>query len=274
MVINTNLAAMTGARMLDTSQRNLTKSLSRLSTGSRIVQPQDDAAGLAVSSRFTAQISRNSAAMNNLANAVSFSQTQDGFTQKVMHALDRMSELTVLAMDITKTNTDHSNYSVEFTQLQNYISDIGTKDFNSVSLFAGTGTAVTIDSDANTFTMNALDLNSTTAATGLARAFDSATSAVYTTTSASSALSNIQTDIQNLADMRARIGANIQRLNVTRSQVGLLNENLSATNSRILDVDVAEETTEYARFNILVQSGTSMLTQANIMPKAALQLIT
>ena len=264
MVINTNLAAMTGARMLDTSQRNLTKSLSRLSTGSRIVQPQDDAAGLAVSSRFTAQISRNSAAMNNLANAVSFSQTQDGFTQKVMHALDRMSELTVLAMDITKTNTDHSNYSVEFTQLQNYISDIGTKDFNSVSLFAGTGTAVTIDSDANTFTINALDLNSTTAATGLARAFDSA----------SSALSNIQTAIQNLADMRVRIGANIQRLNVTHSQVGLLNENLAATNSRILDTDVAEETAEFARFNILVQSGTSMLTQANLLPQAALQLIT
>ena len=274
MVINTNLAAMTGARMLDTSQRNLTKSLSRLSTGSRIVQPQDDAAGLAVSSRFTAQISRNSAAMNNLANAVSFSQTQDGFTQKVMHALDRMSELTVLAMDITKTNTDRSNYSVEFTQLQNYISDIGTKDFNSVSLFAGTGTAVTIDSDANTFTINALDLNSTTAATGLARAFDSASSAIYTTTSASSALSNIQTAIQNLADMRVRIGANIQRLNVTHSQVGLLNENLAATNSRIIDTDVAEETTEFVRFNILVQSGTSMLTQANLLPQASLQLIT
>ncbi|MDP7013696.1 MAG: flagellin [Verrucomicrobiota bacterium] len=273
MVINTNLAAMTGARLLDTSQRNLTNSLSRLSTGSRIVQPQDDAAGLAVSSRFTAQISRNSAAMNNLANAVSFSQTQDGFMQKVTTALDRLGELTVLAMDITKTDTDRSNYSVEFTQLQNYISDIGTKTFNGVSLFAGTGTDVTIDSDGNTFTMNSLDLNSTTATTGLARAFDTATSAIYTTTSASSALSNIQTAIQNLADMRASVGANIQRLTVTRSQVGLLNEKLSATNSRILDVDVAKETTELARFNILVRSGTTMLTQANLMPQAALQLI-
>ncbi|MBS33877.1 MAG: flagellin [Verrucomicrobiales bacterium] len=273
MVINTNLAAMTGARLLDTSQRNLTNSLSRLSTGSRIVQPQDDAAGLAVSSRFTAQISRNSAAMNNLANAVSFSQTQDGFMQKVTTALDRLGELTVLAMDITKTDTDRSNYSVEFTQLQNYISDIGTKTFNGVSLFAVTGTDVTIDSDGNTFSMNPLDLNSTTAATGLARAFDAATSAIYTTTSASSALSNIQTAIQNLADMRASVGANIQRLTVTRSQVGLLNEKLSATNSRILDVDVAEETTELARFNILVRSGTTMLTQANLMPQAALQLI-
>ena len=212
--------------------------------------------------------------MNNLANAVSFSQTQDGFMQKVTTALDRLGELTVLAMDITKTNNDRSNYSVEFTQLQSYISDIGTKSFNGVSLFAVTGTDVTIDSDGKTFTMNPLDMNSTTAATGLARAFDGATSAIYTTTSASSALSNIQTAIQNLADMRASVGANIQRLTVTRSQVGLLNEKLSATNSRILDVDVAEETTELARFNILVRSGTTMLTQANLMPQAALQLIT
>ena len=274
MVINTNMAAMTGARRLAASYRSLTKSLARLSTGSRIIDPQDDAAGLAVSSRFTAQISRNSAAMNNLGNAVSFSQTQDGFIQKVSHALDRMSELTVLAQDITKSDTDRSNYSVEFSQLQNYISDIGTKSFNGVPLFASAGNEVTIDSDANTFAMNAVDMNSTTAATGLARAFNASTSAIYTTTSASSALSNIQTAIQNLAVMRANIGANIQRLNVTRSQVGLLNENLSATNSRILDTDVAEETTNLARFNILVQSGTAMLMQANIMPKAALQLIT
>ena len=274
MVINTNLAAMTGARMLDTNQLNLTRSLSRLSTGSRIVQPQDDAAGLAVSSRFTAQMSRNTAAMINLANAVSFSQTQDGFMQKVTHALTRMGELSILAMDVTKTDTDRSNYSVEFTQLQNFISDIGTKKFNGVSLFFDTGNDVTIDSDANMFTMNALDLNSAAATIGIARAYNSATSGINTTSSAAAALSNIQTAIQNLADMRAKVGANIQRLDVTRSQVGLLNEKLATTNSRILDVDVAEETAEFARYNILVRSGTSMLTQANLMPQAALQLIT
>ena len=274
MVINTNLAAMTGARMLDANQLNLTRSLSRLSTGSRIVQPQDDAAGLAVSSRFTAQMSRNTAAMINLANAVSFSQTQDGFMQKVTHALTRMGELSILAMDVTKTDTDRSNYSVEFTQLQNFISDIGTKKFNGVSLFFDTGNDVTIDSDANMFTMNALDLNSAAATIGIARAYNSATSGINTTSSAAAALSNIQTAIQNLADMRAKVGANIQRLDVTRSQVGLLNEKLATTNSRILDIDVAEETTEFARYNILVRSGTSMLTQANLMPQAALQLIT
>ena len=273
MVINTNLAAMTGARMLDTNQLNLTRSLSRLSTGSRIVQPQDDAAGLAVSSRFTAQMSRNTAAMINLANAVSFSQTQDGFTQKVTHALTRMGELSILAMDVTKTNTDRSNYSVEFSQLQNYISDIGTKGFNGVTLFATAGQAVTIDSDASKFTMNAVDMTSTTATTGLARIYNSTTSSITTTTSAANALSNIQTSIQNLADMRAKVGANIQRLNLTDQAVNILNENLSAANSRIKDVDVANESTAYARANILVQSGTAMLTQANVLPQSALRLI-
>ena len=273
MVINTNLAAMTGARMLDTSQQNLTKSLSRLSTGSRIVQPQDDAAGLAVSSRFTAQISRNSAAMNNLANAVSFSQTQDGFTQKVMHALDRMSELTVLAMDITKTNTDRSNYSVEFTQLQNYISDIGVKKFNDVTLFTSSGNSVTIDSEATTFGMNAVDMTSATVTTGLANIYTGISSAITNTTSAASALSNITTAIQNLSDMRAKAGANIQRLNMTEQQLSISSENIAAASSRIKDVDVAKESTNFARYNILVQAGTAMLAQANILPQSALRLL-
>jgi flagellin len=157
--------------------------------------------------------------------------------------------------------------------LQNYISDIGGKNFNSVTLFASAGQAVTIDSDAGTFSMNAIDMTSTTVTTGLANIYNSSSSAITTTTSAASALSNIQTAIQNLADMRARAGANIQRLNMTDDQVSILNENLSSANSRIKDMDVAEETTEFARFNILVQSGTAMLAQANMLPSMALQLI-
>ncbi|MBT7735480.1 MAG: flagellin, partial [Verrucomicrobia bacterium] len=166
-----------------------------------------------------------------------------------------------------------SNYSVEFTQLQNYISDIGTKKFNGVTLFASTGEAVSIDSDASKFTMNTVDLSSSTVTTGLANIYTASSSAITNTTSAASALSNIQTAIQNLADMRAKVGANIQRLNMTDDQVNILNENLASANSRIKDIDVAEETTEFARFNILVQSGTSMLAQANMMPSMALQLI-
>ena len=276
MVINTNIAAMASARSLAWSTTNLSKSLSRLSSGSKIVSPEDDAAGLAQSMRFEAQINRNHAVKSNLGNAVSFTQTQDGFLQKVQASLDRMSELSVLAQDITKTNVDRSNYSVEFTQLQNYISDIGDKDFNGVTLFSTEGTAtlaVTIDSDAATFGMALIDLTSSIATTGLAQIYTGLTSAITNTVSAAAALSNIQTAIQNLADMRANVGANIQRLNMTDEQVAVYNENLSAAASRIKDVDVAEESTRYAKANILVQSGTAMLAQANMLPASALQLI-
>ena len=276
MVINTNIAAMASARSLAWSTTNLSKSLSRLSSGSKIVSPEDDAAGLAQSMRFEAQINRNHAVKSNLGNAVSFTQTQDGFLQKVQASLDRMSELSVLAQDITKTNVDRSNYSVEFTQLQSYISDIGGKDFNGVTLFSTEGTAtlaVTIDSDAATFGMALIDLTSSIATTGLAQIYTGLTSAITNSVSAASALSNIQTAIQNLADMRANVGANIQRLNMTDDQVAVYNENLSAAASRIKDVDVAEESTRYAKANILVQSGTAMLAQANMLPASALQLI-
>ena len=273
MVINTNTTAASAARNLADSTRLLSKSLARLSSGSKIISPEDDAAGLAQIIRFEAQINRNSAVKANVGNAISFVPTQDGFLQKVQSALDRMSELSVLSQDITKTNTDRSNYSVEFTQLQNYISDIGGKNFNGVTLFATAGQSVTIDSDAATFSMNAIDMTSTTVTTGLANIYNSSSSAITTTTSAASALSNIQTAIQNLADMRARAGANIQRLNMTDDQVNILNENQASANSRIKDIDVAKETTEFARFNILVQSGTAMLAQANMLPSMALQLI-
>jgi len=273
MVINTNATAMASARSLASSTTNLAKSLARLSSGSKIVSPEDDAAGLAQSIKFEAQMNRNTAVRSNVGNAVSFVQTQNGFLQKVQTSLYRMSELSVLSQDITKTNTDRSNYSVEFTQLQSYISDIGTKNFNGVTLFADSGEAVTIDSDASKFTMNAVDMTSRTATTGLANIYNTSTSAITNTTSAASALFNIQTAIQNLADMRAKVGANIQRLNMTDDQVNILNENQASANSRIKDIDVAEETTEFARFNILVQSGTAMLAQANMLPSMALQLI-
>ncbi|MBT4900567.1 MAG: flagellin [Verrucomicrobia bacterium] len=273
MVINTNTTASAATRNLANSTSLLSKSLARLSSGSKITSPEDDAAGLAQSIKFEAQINRNNAVRSNVGNAVSFTQTQDGFLQKVQSSLDRMSELSVLSQDITKTQTDRSNYSVEFTQLQSYISDIGSKKFNGVTLFASAGAAVTIDSSASKFTMNEVDMTSATVTTGLANIYAGVSTGIISSGSAASALSNIQTAIQSLADMRAKVGANIQRLNMTDDQVNILNENLASANSRIKDIDVAEETTEFARFNILVQSGTSMLAQANMMPSMALQLI-
>ena len=264
MVINTNSAAIRGARMLGEWTDRLNSALARLASGSKIVSPQDDAAGLAVASKFDAQIQRNKGVQNNLTSALSYSQTQDGFLQKVGKALDRMSELSTLALDTTKSTADKSNYNTEFTDLKNYISDIGVKEFNGVSLFSGTGLSVTKDSDGGTWTLNASGLNSSDISSVIASAF---------AVTSSAAVSTLKTAIENVATHRAKVGANIQRLQFTQEQVSILNENLSASVSRIKDIDVAEESTQFARYNILVQSGTAMLAQANLLPQNALRLL-
>jgi flagellin len=262
MVINTNMGAMRSSRLLADSTSKLNGALSRLASGSKIVSPQDDAAGLAVATKFDAQISRNNAAQNNVSSALSFSQTQDGFLGKVSKALDRMSELMNLANDATKSTNDKSNYNTEFTDLKNYISDLGTKEFNGVSLFDGSGLAVTKDSEGNTWDLNASDLNDTDIVSVIASGF-----------TVTSTMSTLTTSIENVSTHRAQIGGNIQRLNLTNEQLGILSENLQASVSRIKDVDVATESTQFARYNILVQSGTAMLAQANLLPQSALRLL-
>lgn len=266
MVINTNVSALSSSRLLAGSSQMLAKSLARLSSGSKIVSPDDDTGGLAVSTRLDAQISRTNAANNNVGNALSFSQTQDGFLQKVGKALDRMSELSIMSQDVTKSDADRALYNKEFTNLASYITNAGTKDFNSVSLFASTGQAVTQDSEGGTFSMGAADL-STASYTGATAA------TVSTTTAAASALTAVKTAITQLATDRATIGANMSRLNATSEQLSVLSQNLQAANSRIKDVDVAEESTRFAKYNILVQSGTAMLAQANSAPQTALRLL-
>ena len=263
MVINTNVSAIRGTRMLSESSNRLNTVLARLASGSKIVSPQDDAAGLAVATKFDAQIARNKSVQNNLTSALSYSQTQDGFLQKIGRALDRMSELATLSLDVTKSTSDKENYNTEFADLKNYISDIGLKDFNGVSLFHGTGLDVTKDSDGGTWSLNASNLNGSDVTTVIG---------TFTSTTAS-AVATLKTAIESVATHRAKVGANIQRLQFTQEQVGILNENLSASVSRIKDIDVAEESTQFAKYNILVQSGTAMLAQANLLPQNVLRLI-
>lgn len=266
MIINTNISAMNGARLLAESSSMLAKSLARLSSGSKINSPEDDAAGLAVATRFDAQINRIKAAKNTVGNAISFNQTQDGFLKKVSKALDRMSELAILAQDVTKTDADRALYGSEFTQLGAYITDVAGKEFNGVALFGGASLNVTTDEDGGTFSMSGVNLGAGayTAATG---------SSVSTLAGAATALTNVTAAIDQLASDRATIGANITRLTMTSEQLGVLSDNLAAANSRIKDVDVAEESTQFARYNILVQAGTAMLAQANATPQSALRLL-
>jgi flagellin len=266
MVINTNISAQSSARLLSESSSLLSKSLARLSSGSKLINPEDDVAGMAVSMRFDAQINRIDAANSNVSNAVSYSQTQDGFLKKVAKALDRMSELSVLSQDVTKTDGDRDLYNKEFTTLASYITDLAGKDFNGVSLFVTTSKDVTVDSDAKAFTMNGVNLGATSYANATSAAVDTAAHAA-------SALTAVKDAIVQLAKDRATVGANVSRLGMYSEQLGVLKDNLSAANSRIKDVDVADESTKFARYNILVQAGTAMLAQANATPQSALRLL-
>jgi flagellin len=280
MVINTNVPAQNAARLLGESSNLLSKSLSRLSSGSKIVSPADDAAGMAVSMRFDAQVNRVNAAGANISNAISFSQTQDGFLKKVAGALDRMSELAILSQDSTKSDSDRALYNLEFTELKAYVHDMTNKEFNGVSLFASGTHQVTKDEEGNKFAMAGVNMmdSAYTAATGGVTAgttpVSTAGAVIGTASAAATALTTVKAAITRLATDRAQVGANISRLSATGDQLSVLKDNLAAANSRIKDVNIAEESTQFARFNILVQAGTAMLAQANATPQSALRLLT
>lgn len=243
----------------------LSKSLAQLSSGSQITSPSDDSAGLAVSMSLVAQEGENTAAGNNIADALSFNQTQDGYLQQVSSALDRMSELAVQAQDVTKSSSDIQLYQNEFSSLASYVQNVATENFNGVSLFDGNNLSVTVDATGASFTMGGVNLGSTTFTT---LTHDSVV------TDAQTALTDVTNAITQLASDRGTIGTNEETLTDYSNQLATLNNNLSAANSTIMDVNVATASTAYAQENILVQSGTAMLAQANALPQLALKLIT
>ena len=267
MIINTNPGAAMAARILGESSSALQKSLSRLSSGSKIASPSDDAAGTGVAMKFGAQINRIQAAKDNVGNAISFSQTQDGFLSKVGNALDRMSELAMLAQDETKTDQDRALYHKEYDKLDDFITAIKSKSFNGVNLFQSGAMTVTVASDGTTFGASGIALAKVGSGTSVA------TSGVATSASAAASVTILRAAITALASDRATVGANMSRLESESTTLSVLKDNMSAARSRIADVDVAQESANFARQQILVQSGTAMLAQANVLPQSALRLI-
>jgi flagellin len=272
MVINTNIAASISANNLNASTNKLNESLARLSSGSKIVNASDDPAGLAESMTLTAEIGQTNAANSNVNNAVSLLQTQDGYLQQVGSALDQMATLAVQAQDVTKTPGEIAGYQKEFNTLAGYINDVATKTFNGVSLFSSTGLSVTTDGQGGSFSMTGVALGGTnyTAATGTSA---DGSAAISLTAASNGALNAVTNAINQLATDRATVGANEERLTYTGNELGVLSTNLSAAKSQITDVNVAEESTNYAKYQILVQSGTSMLAQANQNPQSVLKLL-
>jgi flagellin len=340
--INVNPAASGAGLNLGQANDALQKSLSRLSSGRRIVNSSDDAGGLAVSMKMAAAQKRTEATAINLRNVVSYLDTQDGAFKVADKVLSSMSELTTLARDVTKNSGDIENYDKEFQNLQDQLTSLGTEKFNGVNLFSTLGdvfdvptsedgsqqttvTKATMDMDpavammirgfvqisgaptpefvpyqgninpyvggstvSSNTTVYALDgsTREMTAVEATAANLISSGTDTSSTNAVASAIDGVldydnsaafayisQMALQNVADMRAQNGAEMSRVNFAQDLLEINAMNLEAANSRIMDVDVAAESSQLARFQILQQAGTAMLAQANTSQQSLVRLL-
>jgi flagellin len=270
VVINTNYSATVASNNLAASNSMLQKSINRLSSGSKIVSPSDDAGGLAVSMKLSAAARRQGAVASNIGNAVSLLQSQDGAMKVTAKVLERISELKVLYSDVTKSTSDKGNYDSEFVALTAQLRSNAAETFNGISLFgsAAIGSVPVTENGSTTVSIAARDLTSTTSGVGTISA-----SANTSLGDSAVTFAAISTAIENVATMRATNGSEQSRFNFAAELVTVNKANLEAASSRIVDVDVAAESTQLARWNILVQAGTSMLSQANQSSQTALKLL-
>ena len=264
--INTNSASSAAAYNLANTNVNLQKSLSRLSSGSRIINSMDDAGGLAVSMKMSAALRRTDATSANVGNALSFLQTQDGVLKNADKILNRMSELATLALDVTKTDSDRTLYDGEYQSLKSAITDMASEQFNGIGLFDAAGLdVVTSESGTQSMSISQADLT--------VDVVNVITSGLTNSANASTSASDVIDAITALATLRATNGAEQSRLTYASDMLSLNKQSLEAANSRIVDVDVAKESAQLARFNILQQAGTAMLAQANQSTQSILRLL-
>jgi flagellin len=306
VTINTNMAAARASYQLSKNNAALQKSLNRLSSGSRITKPADDAGGLAVAMKLKGSINRLKGVEKNIGNAVSFLQVQDGILDSSGKIMDRMAELKSLSQDVLKNSSDIANYNSEFQSLQVQLYQIAQTKFNGVSMFGGGSTAVfgagsgsdvtiSIFTSANgeggpkvsiqrSMLLSALTIK--TATTSLSSAAwsstlnSSGTTKTFAVSIASSAmeLSDVSVGVftqalENIATLRAENGAAVSRLEFAQDASAQRRTNLEAAHGRIMDVDIATESTQLAKYNILVQASASMLAQANQSSSVALMLL-
>ena len=287
--INTNTAATSAAYNLSNTNVNLQRSLNRLSSGSRINSSFDDAGGLAVSMKLSASIRRTEATQANVNNALSLLETQDGVLKSADKVLGRMSELVQLATDVTKSTNDTALYKTEFQSLQSQLGSFLSEQFNGVSMFTNAGTTtistastlsvVTSHDGGQSVAITQADLGAvgwqvgTSSGLGFSNNTVTLNDVFGSATGAAAAVSTVTAAIQNLATLRASNGSEQQRLTFAADMLAVNKTNLEAANGRITDVDIASESANLARLNILQQAGTAMLAQANQANQSVLRLL-
>ena len=320
IVVNSNASATTASFNLSRANDALRKSLGRLSSGNRINTPADDAGGLSVAYKLNSKANRTSAILQNTQNSLSYLQVQDSGLQTAGKIVDRMSELRVMAQDITKNSQDIENYSKEFVELQSQLNQVSKEKFNGISLFSssnstasgtlisgtgsyndGTGVAKTYntyartllthdsgESEAGSVSINVVNfqfmlsigtIDSGNGATGVDLGnIDGANTGTginngFISDITHVAVSQFTAIIEKIADMRAENGAEQNRITQTMDLLQSNLTNIEAAHGRIMDTDIALESTRFARHNILVQASAAMTAQANQLTNVALQLI-
>ncbi|MFZ5805878.1 MAG: flagellin [Verrucomicrobiota bacterium] len=266
--IGTNIGALNASFYLGQNTEALQKNMIKLSAGSRLANPAEDAAGVAVSGKLDANVKRLVAASEGAQNIISFAQTSDGFLKTIQEQLTRMSELAQRATNGAFGSADRANYNIEFTKLRDQIGTVlSSAKFNGETLFqVNTSIAVAISAQGDT------DVFSKVSVTNLTNLGINA-STIGTTTVAISAIASLNNALSTIATKRAEVNADISKFNFHIQNIRTERINVEAANSRIKDLDVASESTQLAKNNILIQASTAMLAQANVSQQNVLSLL-
>lgn len=295
MRITNNVQALKAYRNLSINQTNVKTTMDKLSSGQKINRGADDAAGLAISEKMRNRLKALDKAEQNVLDGVSMIQTAEGGLSETHNLLQRMRELAIQAGNGTLATEDRTAIQEEINQLTNEVSRIAkTTQFNGKELLSGKfndadsalfiqtnaganeGISITIDD----MQALALDISSTTQTNPSIRPLDFPSGdapeyalSVMTATDANDAISRYTKAIDTISQQRAQLGAIQNRFEATSSVLSVSVENLTASESRIRDTDMAREMMEYAKYNILNQSGMAMIAQANALPQGVLQLL-
>ena len=279
-VIVTNVAAMRAQSASQSASMQLQQSMERLSSGKRINSAKDDAAGLAIATKMTAQIRGLNAAARNANDGVSLAQTAEGALGQISNIVQRIRELAVQSANGTVTNTDRLGLDNESRALLDQIDTIAaTTNFNGVALLDGSAATVSIQTGINatdTVGISLVDSRSATLNIGKAAAQGTAGTSeidLANATNASAALATLDTALNTIAAARASLGASQNRLTVTVDNISSTVVNLTEARSRIEDVDFSGETTTLAKAQILSQASTAMISQANQSQQNVLSLL-
>ena len=270
--VNTNIASINAQRNTSRVTARLARNYQRLSTGLRISTAADDAAGLAISERLRSQVRSLSQASRNANDGISLVQVGEGALNEVSNILVRLRELAIQSANGSSSTADKNTIKEEFDSLVNEINRIAqSTEFNGIRLLDGSSSSVTFQVGINTTA--GIDQLNVTLTPALTTTLGLSSVDVGSNGDTSTAITAIDSAINSISQLRGRFGSLQNRLQSTIANLGVAAESLSAAESRIRDVDVAYETAQLTRNNILQQASISILSQANSQPQAALQLL-